>query len=278
MRVPRPLTAPEQAQAKQLWPRMNVGAVIVTDNATPRYNCLAWTLGISTSWIWPWAKGNVSKAHFDNLYRSHGFTPSGSGPVAVFGLNQNAMTHGSISGPGHGPRWESKCGAWLRIQHGLAEMEGGVLYGNVLGFNSKYGSGNINERLQTMKNEKLSQSDAKFLKARVQKVSPELKKRFEKLYQAWKEDLNHPLISVNSNPVARTQTTSFLELIALAPEIIPLLMEKLLDPAEFFALQAVDRLIRPEFVVCQEADEPAVLFGEQGRAIETVKQWIRTEA
>jgi hypothetical protein len=142
---------------------MNVAAVIVTDNATARYNCLAWTLGISTSWIWPWPPGNVTKADFDTLYHNQGFVPSGSGSIAVFGINQNAMTHGSISGPGHGPRWESKCGAWLRIQHGLAEMEGGVLYGNVLGFYSKHGSANAPKKVKAMKTEKLSKSDVKFL-------------------------------------------------------------------------------------------------------------------
>jgi hypothetical protein len=30
-------------------------------------------------------------------------------------------------GPGHGPRWESKCSGWLRIQHGLVKMGGGSL-------------------------------------------------------------------------------------------------------------------------------------------------------
>ena len=42
--------------------------------------------------------------------------------------------------------------------------------------------------------------------------------------------------------------------------------------------KAVDRLIRPEFVVSRQPDDPAALLGEQGRAIEMVKQWIRTQA
>ena len=132
--MPRGLTAQERIQAKQFWPKMNVAAVVVTGAATTRYNCLAWTLGITTSWIWPWQKPNVAKIDFDGFYVAQGFVPAATGPIAVFGLNPNLMAHGSISGPGHGPRWESKCGAWLRIQHGLAEMEGGSLYGNVLGF------------------------------------------------------------------------------------------------------------------------------------------------
>lgn len=129
-----------------------------------------------------------------------------------------------------------------------------------------------------MKLKRLSKADLKFIKDRVQQVSPDLQERFEKTYEKWKEAWNHPLIAVSSNPATRTQTPSFLELIALGPEILPLLMDKLTRPDDFFALQAVDRLIRPQFVVSRDPADPAVLLGEQGRAIETVKQWIRTEA
>lgn len=129
-----------------------------------------------------------------------------------------------------------------------------------------------------MKPEKLSKADLKFIRNRVQQVSPVLRERFEKTYEKWKEAWNHPLIAVSSNPATRTQTPSFLELIALGPEILPLLMDKLTRPEDFFALQAVDRLLRPQFIVSREPGDPAALLGEQGRAIETVKQWIRTEA
>jgi hypothetical protein len=105
-----------------------------------------------------------------------------------------------------------------------------------------------------------------------------MKKRFEKAYQNWKEAGSHPFIVISSNPASRTQTPAFLELISLGPAIMPLLMEKLTNPEEFFALQVADRLLRPEFVVSLDLDDPAILLGEQGRAIETVKQWIRTEA
>src|SRR5260370_11090895 len=143
--MPRPLTPQEQAHARAIWPRMNVAAVVVTGNATKQYNCLAWTLGSSASWLWPWGQRIVTKAEFDVLYATFGFFPAANGPVAVFGHNLNDMTHGSISGPGHGTRWESKCGQWLRIQHGLGEMQGGVLYGNVLGFYARSGPRARNE-------------------------------------------------------------------------------------------------------------------------------------
>jgi hypothetical protein len=264
--------------AKQIWPNMNVGAGVVTGNATARYNCLAWTLGVTTSWLWPWGSKVPTKGDFDTFYQGFGFVPSGAGPIAAFGLNPNGMTHGAVCGPGHGPRWESKCGAWLRLQHGLAEMEGGALYGDVLGFYSRIGGSELDdkvERLTTM-TAKLSRSDLRFLKDRVKNVEPELKRRFAHAYTAWKESWDHPLIAVSSDPATRTQTPAFLELIALGPQIIPLLMEKLTNPNEFFTLQAVDRLSRPEFVISDHPDDPALLLGEQARAIETVRHWIRT--
>jgi hypothetical protein len=193
------------------------------------------------------------------------------------------MTHASVSGVGHGLRWESKCGTWLRIQHGLTEMEGGNFYGNVLGFYAipEADTPTIEEArasLRAMKAEKLSRAEIKFLKDQVRQVDPEIRKRFEEAYAAWKEAWNHPLIAISSNPASRTQTPAFLELLSLGQEILPLLMEKLTNPDEFFALQAVDRLLRPEFVIRRKPDDPAVLLGEQGRAIETIKQWVRTEA
>lgn len=275
----RSFTPKEEAQAKLAWPKMNTAGVVVTDEATPRYNCLAWTLGIATRWLWPWPPGAVSKDDFDAFYLANGFVPSPTGPIAAFGLGPGKMTHGSVSGTGHGPRWESKCGAWLRIQHGLAEMEGGAIYGHVLGFYAASSLGETAaERLTAMKTERLSKAELKFIKARAEQVADELRERFARAYARWKEDWDHPLMALSSDPAARTQTPAFLELIALGSEILPLLMERLTHADEFFALQAVDRLIRLEFVVRHDPTEPAVLLGEQGRAVETVKQWIRMEA
>lgn len=257
---------------------MTVANVLVTDEATPRYNCLAWTLGISTSWIWPWAQRNPTKAEFDTLYQGCGFASSNSGPIAAFGLSLNEMTHGAISGPGHGPRWESKCGAWLRIQHGLSEMEGGTLYGNVLGFYVQADNPALESRSMTLKAMSLSRKERKFLQERAAQVDAQLKERFEHTYQHWKDARTHPLITISSDPGARTHTPEFLELISLGSSILPLVMEKLADPDEFFALQIADRLIRPEFVVSWAVDDPRVLLGEQRRAVETVKQWIHREA
>ena len=252
----RPLTPQEKVHARQVWPGMNADAVVVTDEATNRYNCLAWTLGITTSWVWPWGGRNAMKTEFDAFYQNYGFSPAASGTIAAFGLDLNSMTHASITRPDHGPRWESKAGTWLRIQHGLGEMEGGSLYGNVLGFYRRTGLmpadlQQANVRLQTLlkaqtMNEvvSLAADQLAYVHARAGEVEKDLRAQFEKAYARWRATWSHPLIAVSSAPGARAQSIEYLELIALGPEILPLLMEKLTDPEEFFALVAVDRLAR----------------------------------
>jgi hypothetical protein len=90
----RSLTPQEKVLARAIGPRMNVDSIVVTDEATQRYNCLAWTLGITTSWIWPWGDRDATKAEFDSFYLGQGFSPSGSGEVAALGIDSRSMTHG----------------------------------------------------------------------------------------------------------------------------------------------------------------------------------------
>src|SRR6185437_3817241 len=133
--MPRPLTEAEKRYAVENWPHINVDTALVTGEATYAYNCLAWTLGITNSWVWPWRGGAaVSKRQFDELYSQHGYFPAGSGPVAVYGLNADDMQHGCLYSPFYS-NYESKCGGWLRITHTLRGMERGT-YGDVEGFYS----------------------------------------------------------------------------------------------------------------------------------------------
>jgi hypothetical protein len=269
---------------------MNVDAVIVTDEATHRYNCLAWTLGITTSWVWPWGSRMPTKPEFDDFYRIHGYNPASAGTIAAYGLDPNLMTHASITGPGHGPHWESKAGAWLRFQHGLDEMEGGSLYGDVLGFYGLVGSvpaHSLPSRLplQTPMGVRampdavgLTPDQLAYVHARAAAVDNELRRRFERAYAAWKSTWSRPMIAVSSAPATRAQSAEYHELIALGPKIFPLLVEKLTDPDEFFALVAVDRLAGSDLRISHAVDDEAVLWGEQGRAIETVRQWIQLES
>ena len=286
----RRLTANEKRAAKRFWPRMNVNSIWVSGEKTRRYNCLAWTLGNTSSWVWPWGSRDATKSEFDDLYRRFGYRPSGSGSIAAFGANLNAMKHAAISGSGHGARWESKCGPWLRIQHGLGEMEGGT-YGNVKGFYSK-GRGILSamdEDLTTEETElaeteedmleALSKDELAYISKKAKQTPKRLQTNFNSAYNAWKATWDDPAVMVSSNPGDRARSVEFLNLIALGPEILPLIMEKLADPDEFFTLQAVERLVRPELFESAdlELDDPRILGGEQERARTVLKRWLALE-
>ena len=61
--------------------------------------------------------------------------------------------------------------------------------------------------------------------------------------------------------------------------IVPLVVQKLTDPKNFFALQLYDTL-QPEAdkaaIVHIDPEDDAMLEGEQGRAARTVQQWVST--
>ncbi len=271
----RNLTPSEKLQYKSAFPNMNVDAVLVTAEATPTYNCLAWTLGITNSWVWPWGGRNATKAEFDALYRGYGFTPSTSGTIAAWGIALNSMTHGSLfSYPFN--KWESKCGAWARIIHSLPEMEG-TTYGSVQYYFSKRTAfQTIMDDMNSEFSEKnrLSEFELEVLQKEIQKLPSTVVAEFETKYDRWKKTWQHPLIAVSSNPGDRANSIEFLELVSMGKAILPLLINKLKNPEEFFALQAVDRLLPGTIQISRDFDDDLNLLGEQGRALETVKLWV----
>jgi hypothetical protein len=273
----RAMTPAEQQRFRRFFPNLNVAQAVVTDNMTPAYNCIAWTVGITNRWLWP----GGSLAHFDAFYRGYGFARSGNGPIAAWGSSTAAMTHGSISGPGHGPRWESKCGKDLRIQHGLNELVGG-LYGRVLAFYSKGRAlpAPFAAIAEDIVKEKLSRSyltapQRQLLQRQEAEVPADVRTAFEAAFNAWKETWFSGGLAVSSDPHTRAVGTEFDALIALGAAILPLLIAKLADPDNFLALQLYDAMQADENLLVQfEPDDERVVEGEQGRARRVVQAWF----
>lgn len=110
------------------------------------------------------------------------------------------------------------------------------------------------------------------------KIDASLRKAFDDAYARWSATWSDPSIAVSSVPCDYAKSPEFRELLAMGEPIVPLLMEKLVDPNQFFALQLVEHLGRQEVIAEFEADDPAVLEGEQERAAATVRQWLGFEA
>ncbi len=276
----RPMTAAEKQRFRGYFPSLNVDQAVVTGEVSTVYNCISWTVGVPDRWLWP--GGSISD--FDTFYRGFGFVRAGDGPIAAWGHSTSNMTHGSISGPGHGPRWESKCGGDLRIQHGLDELVGSS-YGRVVAFyrRSRLLEAEFAAILEKRMKEKTSKTyltaaEKKVLREQVHTVSTEGRTAFEAAFSAWKDTWFSGGLAISSNPHSRAVGKEFDALIALGPAILPLIVEKLADPENFLALQLYDSMQPYErLVVHFEPADERVLEGEQGRARRVVQAWFANQ-
>ncbi|MBY0514415.1 MAG: hypothetical protein K2P78_10940 [Gemmataceae bacterium] len=273
----RPMTAAEKTRFKGYFPSLDVNKAVVTDGPSSVYNCISWTVGVTNRWLWP----GSSLANFDTFYRGFGFVRAGDGPIAAWGHSTTNMTHGSVSGPGHGPRWESKCGSDLRIQHGLGELVGSS-YGRVVAF---YRRGRAvtaaNESLveEVMKEKAvksyMSAAQRKSLAEEREQITAELRSAYESAFAAWKATWFSGGLAISSNPHTRAVGKEYDALIAMGPAIIPLVVESLADPENFFALQLYDAIQPNDRLLVQyEPDDERILEGEQGRAQRVVHAWF----
>jgi hypothetical protein len=241
------------------------------------YNCISWTVGVTNRWLWP----GGSLANFDTFYHGFGFVRAGDGPVAVWGISASNMKHGSISGPGHGPRWESKCGPDLRIQHGLGELVGST-YGRVLAFYRKSrtltaSNEPVMEQVMKEKTAKsyLSPAQRRLLNEERARVPAALRATFDKAFAAWKNTWFSGGLAVSSDPHTRAVGKEYDALLALGPAVLPLVVEALADPENFFALQLYDAMQPNERLIVQYGpDDERILEGEQGRAQRVVQAWF----
>ena len=121
----------------------------------------------------------------------------------------------------------------------------------------------------------LSAQQKTALSAERDAVDPDLRRAFEDAFGAWKQTWFSGGLAINSNPHSRAVGKEYDALIALGPEIMPLVVEKLADPENFFALQLYDAIQPDEkLVVHFEADDERILEGEQGRARRAVNAWF----
>ena len=107
-------------------------------NATPVYNCLAWTIGDTTRRWWDEADANhdgeISATEMTAFLTAKSIPAS---TIAYYGPNADNIKHVAkkAGGPGGNCSASSKLGSSIRISHDLHEMEGGPTYFNTVGGN-----------------------------------------------------------------------------------------------------------------------------------------------
>lgn len=276
----RLMTPAEKQRFRGYFPNLDVNRAVVTGDASRVYNCISWTVGVTDRWLWP--GGSIGE--FDEFYRGFGYTRSGDGPIAAWGHSASNMTHGCISGPVHGPRWESKCGGDLRIQHGLNELVG-ASYGRVLAFyrRSRLLAAEFQALLEATVKEKksrsvLSSAEKKLLAAQATSVPADVRADFEAAFDAWKCTWFEGGLAISSVPQTRAVGREFDALVALGPVILPLVVEKLADPENFLALTLYDAIQPDEKLLVQfGGGDERILEGEQGRARRVVQAWFANQ-
>lgn len=121
------------------------------------------------------------------------------------------------------------------------------------------------QRAPSISPEQLSRLDAE-----IAHLPADLRGRFDERYRDWRRTCDRPDILVSSNPKVVRNNNEFRALSALGPRILPLVVDKLLQPDEFFALQLYDVLQdRPELREDEHRD-----LGEQQRALATARRWL----
>lgn len=275
MALPRKLTAAEKAIFSNDFPLLDVDFTIVTDEPSGNYNCISWTVGVTNYWHWP----GSTLANFDSFYAQFGLIRKTKGHVAAWGHTDSNMTHGCISGPTHGPCWESKCGSLARIQHCLNELNGPV-YGHVIayyGYKFKIVKPFLPKYfLNYMKQIRdFNSKEKRLLQGLIKPIPKSIVADFEKNFRAWKNTWFKGEFAMISDPYKRLDSPEFKKLKAMGKTIVPLLAKKLMDEKNFMALPAFEKIAaNNKLIIRIDAKDERILEGEQGRAYRTVKNFI----
>jgi hypothetical protein len=107
------------------------------------------------------------------------------------------------------------------------------------------------------------------LDAEIAEVPGNLRARFDERYSSWRKTWQRPDVLFSSNSKAVRNSDEFRSLVSLGPRILPLVVDKLLEPDEFFALQLYDALQDTSALRDEHFEQ-----GEQRRALATARRWL----
>lgn len=279
MPLPRSMTAQEQRTYLDWFPVLDVTLAVVTGEIDSHYNCIAWTINCTSNPVW---LTPATVDAYDTFYGQLGYTNVTIGEIALLGTSEVEVVHGMVSGPAHGPRWESKNGTDLRFQHGLHELDYSC-YGHIVAQYHKTGSPHERfarhlERImhQIHPATYLTPEQHAVLTTLIQGVPQQVRDDYKTAFTSWKASWFRGSLRILSNPALRRVGPEFDALIALGPKILPLVLASLADPENYFALQLYDCIQpRPDLIVTFKPDDERVLEGEPGRARRTLDAWFR---
>ena len=275
-------TPSEKADLLSSFPSLDVDNITITGEPTWQYNCIAYSMGITNNWINP----NASLASFQNQYIdaeslygascNYNVTSTESSNADVDGWgNYSEMTHGSIL---YGWRtWESKLGASLRITHGRSELTGD-LYGSIKTSFVTNWSRDLSEQA-SQSDIQLSTIEVDAVTKAVKKVKASTVNNFNKLFEEWTEEIkSNSLTKYSSNTRDYAKLPQFEQMKAMGTEIIPLILEKMLNEKHFAILVLYDTIQNNDKMkISYKNGDIEILEGEQNRARRTIRIWLKNQ-
>lgn len=247
------------------FPAMNVELQPrVTGEATPTYNSVAWSVGLTHAWINPFQ----TLPEWDDFFTPFGYVRREHGRIAVY-RNQDAYTHVAVEANSAGGfDWESKFGSTLRAHHARSEIDGHTYGHAVTYYNLESAQA---PRAAAATPAALTAEFAALLHTSIRDVAPEVKREFSALFEAWKQTWFSDRLAWSSDTRDRTSTYSYRALQSLGTPILPLVVEKLVGPENFVALRLYEYL-QPDAALLVSPGAGA--RSEQERAQATVRLFL----
>lgn len=243
------------------FPNLFSDDAIRTANNNGNYNCIAWTGGITSNWIWPPSSLSTYSCNgapvlqcFDNFYSNNPVRYPGAWNYTRTGATVNnsivdlwktaaAYTHASIKKPGnnhpHGYDWESKPGGLDRTLHPRNALSNPNWYGSVTNYyiatgtyarnaGAEYAIASdadaVKAGLAIFDKATLTKEADDKLKNFLNKINKSLSASFEVLYKAW--DDTKAAQATLSDPAAYCKNKEYraLEKFALANQRAAMLL------------------------------------------------------
>lgn len=123
----------------------------------------------------------------------------------------------------------------------------------------------------------ITQAEKEIIAYEVEKVAG-FQEKFDSLFNQWLENWKtNPETMFSSSTLDAKKLEEYPQLLAMGKEIIPLLMEKLLDENNFVGLVLYDDLQdNPDYKIVYDYEGTDWLEGEVNRAKRTIKLWIKS--
>lgn len=282
---PRYLTEEEKRELQKAFPGLFISQILVTGPPDYTYNCIAASLNIYDQWIDP----PYDLTSFKLLYLT---ADSQFGASNAYTETTRLDDNADIDGWGnsfsmkHASRyhykynlWESKMGAYYRIVH-PREADFSNHYGNIKVSFIALTPSSINDmRLaaQIQQNIKIeiTLEEKNIIAQKVQSTNVN-KEKFNELFDQWIENWKtNPITKFSNFSSDAKKLEEYPKLLNMGKDIIPILIEKLLDKKNFIGLSLYEDIQDDSSLKITYSNNDIKMFeGQYKKALRTIKLWI----